>query len=268
MNEVKPARNHYLRSLAAELESQASRVRDLIGAKHWLSDGYHKEELLRVVLRRHSPSGISWTRGFVLSPTDADSCSREQDILAVDTGEEAPIFAQGELAIAFPRGILAAISVKTTLSRKTLDDAVAGLNTVRDVAHATGLEARRIWCGAYFYGAESDLKVATIYEWLTEAIRKSPVTLPLLQQAASVPLGPDLVSLANDELFRLDYGLDESRRFRVRGFDCGGLATSIFLVNVLDHIAGLRGRPEPDISLFAEGCGARCLEPAQTFALP
>jgi hypothetical protein len=61
------------------------------------------------------------------------------------------------------------------------------------------------------------------------------------------------VSLAEDELFRLDYGPGE-KQLRVRGFDCDGLATAVFLANLLDHIAVLRGRPEADISLFAEEC--------------
>ena len=76
MTDIAAGRTRYLTSLAFELKAQSQRVRDLIGTKHWLSDGYHKEELLRSVLRRHSPSAVTWTRGFVTSPTEAQSCSR------------------------------------------------------------------------------------------------------------------------------------------------------------------------------------------------
>jgi hypothetical protein len=244
----------YLSSLASELRSQSNRVRDLIGGRHWLSDGHHKEELLRAVLRRHSPTAVEWRRGFVLCPTDADSCSTEQDILAADLTQEAPIFAQGDLIIAFPRGILAAISVKTTLTSQTLSSAVIGLNSVRNVAHAAAIDASRIWCGAYFYERSPGICVAREYEWITEAVRRSPVQPPVLNQLTSSPRGPDLIAVAEDALFRIDYGLRDGSAFRVRGFGCDGLATAMFLVNVLDHIAHLRGRPQADLTLFAEEC--------------
>ena len=74
----------YLSSLAKELSSSSDRVRDLIGNAHWLTDGHHKEHLLRSVLARHLPSGMVAARGFVLDPSSEGVCSTEQDILVVD----------------------------------------------------------------------------------------------------------------------------------------------------------------------------------------
>jgi hypothetical protein len=79
-------------------------------------------------------------------------------------------------------------------------------------------------------------------------------------------LGPDLVCVAENDVFRIDYGIDASEQFRIRGFECGGLATSVFLVNVLDHIAGLRGRAAADISLFAEDSSVRRKDPPEMLA--
>src|SRR3712207_1006807 len=107
---VLPQRFRYLASISEELLSQANRVRDLIGDRHWFSDGHHKEQLLASVLRRHLPADIIVSRGFVIDAVDPGGCSKEQDILVVDAHREAPIFRQGDLVICFPRTILAAIS--------------------------------------------------------------------------------------------------------------------------------------------------------------
>lgn len=45
----------YLESWSNELIARASRVRQLIGSRHWLSDGHHKEMLVREFLKRYLP---------------------------------------------------------------------------------------------------------------------------------------------------------------------------------------------------------------------
>ena len=90
---VQPNRERYLRSLADELSAQSLRVRDLIGDRHWLTDGTHKEFLLAEIIRRHVPGAHIVARGFIISPFGTDACSRELDILIVDTSSEAPVHA-------------------------------------------------------------------------------------------------------------------------------------------------------------------------------
>src|SRR5262249_30217168 len=74
---VQPNRHRYLLSLAEELHSQSTRVRDPIGDAHWYYDGHQKEYLLVDLLRRHLPSGMLASRGFVISATDPEHRSRE-----------------------------------------------------------------------------------------------------------------------------------------------------------------------------------------------
>jgi hypothetical protein len=150
MARVLPNWCRYLTSLASELHSQATRVRDLIGSSHWLSDGHHKEYLLRALVERHMPSGMIAARGFAVSSQDDDLRSTEQDILIVDVTQEAPLFYQGGLVIAFPRTVKAAISVKTTLDSGTVADSVVGLNILRNVCKDE-TEPTTVWCGAYFF---------------------------------------------------------------------------------------------------------------------
>lgn len=130
--------------------------------------------------------------------------------------QEAPVFAQGDLLIAFPRGILAAISVKTTFRRDEVEKAVEGLNSVRAVAQSTGLDAAAIWCGAYFYTGPKPFLAETAYEWIVDAIRRAPFADPPLDHGRAHPLGPDVIALADDELFRVDYGLDGMKSIRAR----------------------------------------------------
>jgi hypothetical protein len=95
-------RHAFLKSLSAELDVQADRVRQLIGPIHWTTDGAHKEILLSMLVARHLPGSVSMGRGFVISETSDTVCSTEQDILLLDAHSEAPLFRSGELVIAMP----------------------------------------------------------------------------------------------------------------------------------------------------------------------
>src|ERR1039458_857317 len=131
---MKPSKLGYFQSLAEELRSQSSRVRQLIGDAHWGHDGRHKEVLLQALIRRHCPSTVLVSSGFMVSQNDPEILSSEQDILVVDTSTEAPLFNQGGLVIVFPHTVMAAISVKSTMSDATIKSVVDGLATVRNVA--------------------------------------------------------------------------------------------------------------------------------------
>jgi hypothetical protein len=98
---MKTSKMDYFLSLAEELNSQASRVHQLIGSAHWGQDGRHKEALLRELIRRHSPASVLVTSGFLVSPNNVEVRSLEQDILLIDTSTEAPLFNQADLAIVF-----------------------------------------------------------------------------------------------------------------------------------------------------------------------
>jgi hypothetical protein len=119
---LKPAENEYFASLSGELDLQAQRVRQLIGSAHWGHDGRHKELLLAELIRRHCPASVLVSTGFVISPNNLEVRSSEQDILIVDASREAPLFHQGALVVAFAHTVLAAISVKTKMTPRTLKD--------------------------------------------------------------------------------------------------------------------------------------------------
>jgi hypothetical protein len=200
---VQPNRHRYLLSLADELHLQSTRVRDLIGDAHWYYDGHHKEYLLVDLLRRHLPSGMLASRGFVISATDPEHRSREQDVLVVDVSQEAPIFNQGGVIIVFPRFVRAAISVKTTMDSGTVADSVAGLNSVRDVA-AGIVDPRLLWCGAYFFEVDEPVarNPSLSYGHIARAVQDNPVRPPVPPPTHPCPMGPDLYCSARDLAYK------------------------------------------------------------------
>lgn len=129
------SKKEYFKSLGAELEAQALRVRQLIGSAHWGHDGRHKELLLQNLIRRHCPSTVLVSTGFVVSPATLNIRSLEQDILIIDTSVEAPLFHQGHLAITFPQALIAAISVKSTMDDETVKDVITEITTRSQAGH-------------------------------------------------------------------------------------------------------------------------------------
>jgi hypothetical protein len=249
---VKPQWNRYLTSLADELVSQSNRVRDLIGDGHWLSDGHHKEYLLIGILSRHLPAGFIASRGFVIHPGRPDLRSREQDILIVDSAAEPPVFHQGNMVVAFPRQVKAAISVKSRLGLSEVQDSVAGLNEVTTLV-ASETDAQRIWSGIFAFEASDTVAKNPIiaYDYLEKAISAS-APRNIASPVALSP-GPNITCTARELVYVLD-GVPEATepKWRLRGFDCENIATALFLSSLLDHLAWTRGQAESDFSYFSD----------------
>lgn len=237
----------FLRSLAADLEAQANRVRDLIGDAHWLSDGRHKERLLTSVVRNHCPPSMDVSTGFVISHTQG-GCSREQDLLVVDCSREVPLFREGGLAIAFPRSVVAAISVKTTFDLAELRDSALTLMTARKILADSGVDPRQVWCGAYFFGSLSVQDAHKPFEWFQKLASEMP-SLSLNGTAITSPPF-DLFASSGEHAFIV--GPRDEGGTQIRGFSCGGLATAVFLAHLIDHMAVRLKAPRSDFSDFAD----------------
>ncbi len=261
---VRPNRHRYLASIAEEVHAQSKRVRDLIGDRHWLSDGHHKEYLLASVLERHFPGSVIARRGFVVSASDVDTCSTEQDILIADTTHEAPVFNQGGLMVTLPGTILGAISVKTRLTPAGVRDSVKGLGTVRAVAASSGFDNSRIWCGAYFFEEEAS-KTESMYEVIKSAVASAATGASSITRRHPEPTGPDLLATSREFVYRINYaaiGASEANPTkRISGFRCGGLGTAVFFANLLDHIATTRGATHADFADFADDPLVEVLDP-------
>lgn len=155
----------YLSSWGAELASQAHRVRQLIGDAHWLSDGHHKEALIRDFLERYVPPQLTITTGFVLAARADQPCSPEIDVMVVDPAAHLPLFAQSELSIVAPASILAHLQIKSAFGATELRDALHNVSRVQDVI-ASGSSSARVWRAIIFYRQDESRTPGTVMKTL------------------------------------------------------------------------------------------------------
>lgn len=112
-----PNQSNYLefhKSIAKEIITTKDRIRQLIGGRHWQTDGEHKEAVLRKVLRNHLPESARVGRGFVCLENDT---STQIDIL-VTAYEKPTLFKDGELLLVTPDAAKAIVEVKTSLNSR------------------------------------------------------------------------------------------------------------------------------------------------------
>lgn len=112
----------YFESWGEELSARSKRVRSLIGSKHWLSDGTHKESIVREFLCRHLSSQIEVSKGFVFEADEEGEVSREIDILLHDPVCDPPWLSEGELSIVSARALRGQLHVKTEFDVKEIRD--------------------------------------------------------------------------------------------------------------------------------------------------
>lgn len=124
--------NHleYLESWSAELGARANRVRQLIGDRHWLTDGHHKEVIVREFLARYLPAQLEIGSGFI-KPLSGDECSPEIDILISDNLKHPAYFNEGGIQILPPSSAVAYIEMKSTFTSTNLSKALNALSNTQ-----------------------------------------------------------------------------------------------------------------------------------------
>ncbi|MHB9044305.1 MAG: DUF6602 domain-containing protein [Pirellulales bacterium] len=233
----------YLQSWADELVSRADRVRLLIGDAHWLSDGHHKEYLLRDFLHRHLPPGLSIVRGFVRPPDDNVPCSPENDILISDPARHAPFFNEGGLVIVPPSSVVAFVEAKTTLTKQKVVEAIISQAATHRTIETYVPSACAIWRGIVFAAtspkASLDTSLTTIINAIGDVRSKDNLF--------TVSCLPKCISTYNRFFFLVSSTDNDS--YRIRGFDLGRLSIACFFSELASGIAALyqRHRPNPEL---------------------
>lgn len=131
----------YLKSWAEELMARANRVRDLIGDRHWLTDGHHKEVIVREFLRRYLPNCLEIGSGFI-KPLDGSLCSTEVDILISNPTLHPAYFNEGGIQILPPSSVAAYIEMKSSFSASSFEKA---LNAMSSTQESLGENAKEVW---------------------------------------------------------------------------------------------------------------------------
>lgn len=240
----KDDRRRFFQSLSLELEAKADQVRFLIGDRHWLTDGHHKEALLQSMLRRLLPGHVRCTRGFVLGLGWPEESSTEQDLLLVDSSVEAPIFSHGDLSIVAAEHVLASCSVKTTFKKQEFVDSVAGLVSA---ARLTVLGSAVPVAAVYFFNPESGIRHKTLenvakkcVEWLNNVDRKN---LPKAREWC--------FRISRDVYAAMDFPTETTARIRITR--TSGLSTALFLASVCDGSRGPSNRAPSALTHILDG---------------
>jgi len=162
----------YLESWGIELQARKDRVRQLIGDAHWLTDGHHKEAILRDFLIRYLPNDCECSTGFVRSANGHEGCSPEVDILLFSRRLHLPYFCEGGVAIVDPASLLATVEVKSSFSKQPLDNALLNVKRTRSVAIGPNLLSN-LWSGILFYEVAGNRTIESVLDTLSESIEAS-----------------------------------------------------------------------------------------------
>jgi len=105
-----PDYTEHARQISQLIQASRDKVRAL--SQHWPTDGAHREEVLRTILRERLPARFSVEKGFVVAP---EGTSGQIDILIVD--RDKPLVGRGAAGEVFatPDAVFAVIEVKSTL---------------------------------------------------------------------------------------------------------------------------------------------------------
>lgn len=141
----------FLDSWSIELSAQSNRVRHLIGEIHWLSDGNHKESVIRAFLRRYLPAAITVGSGFGMNIGEERAATRQVDVLVCDFRDQTPFLVEGELIIAPVASVVAHLEIKSKLSSSVLKDALD--NVLENEVIVAGPD-HSPWRGIVFFSAD------------------------------------------------------------------------------------------------------------------
>lgn len=112
-----------------QFRTQRDHVHKLLGGHHAYSSGVFREDLFRKFLSSVLPKAVSVDSGFIYGFEQVPT-SKQIDILIWDSSRHAAVFQAGEFVIVPPESVIAAISVKTSLAKSELEDALKNLDSV------------------------------------------------------------------------------------------------------------------------------------------
>ena len=236
----------FLESWTGELAAQANRIRQLIGSAHWLSDGNHKEAILRTFLRKYLPPSTYVGTGFVLNSSANRVISPQIDVLICDLSRQTPFLLEEELLITPPKALLAHIEVKSNLTSQIAKTAIANIFTTR--AAGSNLTTSP-WSGAVFFASESD-DSARVAKWIKNALIESiAASLPEIRANQYVSAPICLIAVGTFVAF-----IDKinEKGARMRFFAAGDKSLAFGLLDLISSVRGrLGGSHTEDIDLLA-----------------
>lgn len=229
----------FLESWADELTARSDRVRNLIGDAHWLSDGHHKEALLRDFIRHHCSPQFIVSSGFIRTISGGGLCSPEVDIMIADASAHASFFSESNLYITAPTSVVAHMQVKTSFRKPEVVSALDNVFQCQQIV-ATNGRPEKVWRAIFFYDVPESRTSESILETLENSIselwqskrltdpQSIDQSLPVCVAALSnwviflSPIVSDVVSLRLFDLRRLSAAFAMIDLFSALRRWCGG----------------------------------------------
>lgn len=226
---IVPDASAFLESWADELMSRSNRVRNLIGDAHWLSDGAHKEALLRDFIQRHSPRHLAVSNGFIRSSSNRGGCSPEVDILVADASVHAPLFAESDLYIAPPISVAAHMQVKTSYAKSELVSALQNVHDSQAII-ATYAQAARVWRAIFFFAVPDSRTPTSVIDTLEDSLRQLCQSDWGTTAATVKDLIPTCIVALSD--WAIFLSLDEFESVTLRFFELGRLSAACAMADL------------------------------------
>lgn len=227
----------YLESWSSEIDARKNRVRQLIGDAHWLSDGHHKESILREFFSNYLPKDLSIGRGFVKTTRDLTQCSPEVDILISDPSLNPPLFSEGDLQIVDSSSLVGQIEVKTTLNKRNLVDALCNVSRTQALI-GNYSDADAVWKGIFFYTTHQSMNIKRLLDLTATTISDSASQLRSRANACEFIAPTCIAALDGYCCFLIQ---ESARQVAVKVFDLGSLSFPCAIADMFSAIRRRRG---------------------------
>ncbi len=159
----------FQKSITEELNVVKSRVRNLIGNRHWGEEGRYKEAILKNILRKFLPKNISVETGFIISSNNQHRISKQIDIIIYDNSYPV-LFSEGDFIITTMENVKGIIEVKSKIGTgnnnfqnviQQFDETIEPVNN--------NLTNRKLFLGIFAFDFTGDINSNTIDENLTRS---------------------------------------------------------------------------------------------------
>lgn len=247
-----PNLNAFLESWGQELAARQNRVRSLIGNAHWLSDGHHKEAILRDFLSRYLPNEVECTTGFVRSAVEERRCSPEIDILLFSPRLHPPYFAEGGISIVDPSALLANLEIKSTFSSGPLNDALENIKITRSLVVGDKGSPSDLWSGLFFYDLPESRTLESTLDTLLDSMRSIlPIDKHKHHYPTCIVLGQNCLA----------FPTINEKGMKIRAFEGAGSAFSSAICDLLANVTGqIGGMRLSGLQEWSEGTEMRVVE--------
>ncbi|MEN8258710.1 MAG: DUF6602 domain-containing protein [Thermodesulfobacteriota bacterium] len=221
----------YHKSIGRELKSSERRIRDLIGSSHWLTDGEHKESILRKVISDFAPEIYRIGTGFVCYPGVANgnqNNSGQLDIL-ITSKMNPTLYKSGELHFVTPDCANAIIEVKTKVSNgEKLREVLSKLSNDIESIRNNSDNSTSCWAGLFIYntGQLTDRNVLEMLQSVTNGDRMRVINCVAIGENKFVRFwehGHSTSNLGQDPIWH--------------SYDLRDLSHAYFVSNLISHLS-------------------------------